>query len=237
MNGLYTEDSVKKLSNALLDIHSHNEKIIISVDVLDKLIPVLLSSLFTIFSAITSSFIYDYSSLLYNIAYIIGLIFGIILFLYILYKVGSKMWTFSGIEAWRKIYIQQTDKHSELRDRYKGIYEKNLIKSIKSMLYELSEVAFVILFPGGICDILIGIAQNSPQIGLNGTIQIEKGIALVFFSILFLSVTIIGQVKRSKNRLYKKREKMESHIREIDKILVESSYCKFFFKKDEIEID
>ncbi|GGM72741.1 hypothetical protein GCM10007108_08570 [Thermogymnomonas acidicola] len=109
-----------------------------------------------------------------------------------------------GVEVWRK--SRYDDRELAVIDAYKPIYEKNIKKSIKSVFTELSEFAFVIIFPGSIADILVGVAENYPEIAINGNNQIELGVILLVFSILFLTMNVRNHLRATKQKANKNRE-------------------------------
>ena len=59
-------------------------------------------------------------------------------------------------------------------------------------------------------NILIGITENSPKNDINETNHEEFGIVLVFLSI-FLSVTIMSQLKGTIHKSYKNARSEKSH--------------------------
>lgn len=168
---------------------------------------------FTILFATTSSVVYDFSTFLLNISLIIVTFFSLGLVFYAVLRVTAKMQRIIGVEVWRNVKEDESNRDEfYIIDHFKAIYEENLIKSVFS---ELSEFAFVIIFPGRISDILIGITENTPLIRINGTNQIELEIVIVLFSILFLLNNILKQVKKAKHKVDKRRKEMRSHMHQI----------------------
>jgi hypothetical protein len=219
----YPGNAVKRLSESLSGYVFDNEKLNITIKVLDRLMPALLSSIFTIFSAVSSSFVYGFSEFLYNSSIFVILLFNLGIIFYPLLKAGSKKIRIKGVKVERKIKVNEDDRSKPIvRDNFKPIYEKNPIGAVKSTFVELSEVAFIILFPGGLSDVLIGISENSPTIGLNGTGQLELGIILVTVSLLFLFITIARNVHDAKHKLAKKMIEMKDLIYDINEMLGKS---------------
>ncbi|MCL4420223.1 MAG: hypothetical protein M1477_00845 [Candidatus Thermoplasmatota archaeon] len=235
MKKFYSDDSINKISDSLLGDIFHNERIDICTDALNKIAPALLSSLFTIFSIISSSFVYDFSPFLNGSWVIIGMFFFVGLSYYAVWGIVSKIWRIIGFEGERNVEESENNKGaSNIMDfSIKRIYANNLIKSIKSTLSELCELVFVIIFPGGVSDILIGFAENSQKIGLNGTNQIWEGIILVSFSILSLSAIIVRQVKVSKHNSVKRRKEMRTYMSLIIEKLEKDPYVKILFDNDQ----
>lgn len=216
MKEWYNEDSVNKLSDSILGYYTHNDRINVYANIFYKFAPALLSSLFTILSATTSSVVYDFSTFLLNISLIIVTFFSLGLVFYAVLRVTAKMQRIIGVEVWRNVKEDESNRDEfYIIDHFKTIYEENLIKYIKSAFSELSEFAFVIIFPGWISDILIGIAENTPVIRINGTNQIELEIVIVLFSILFLLNNILKQVRKAKHKVDKRRKEMRSHMHQI----------------------
>ncbi len=238
MKEWYNENSVNKLSDSILGYDSRNDRINVYMDVLGKFAPAILSSLFTILSAITSSVEYGFSLFLFSSSLIIATCFSLGLVFYAVFSVIAKMQRIIGVEVWRNVKDGEKNEGAfYIVDSYKPIYEENLIKSIKSAFSELSEFAFVIIFPGGITDILIGIAENSPVIRINGTNQIELGMVIVLISILFLLNNIIKQVKETKHKVDKRRKEMRSYMHQIIEKLEKYPHFKVLFDSDYDSMD
>lgn len=162
--------------------------------------PAFLSSLFTVLSAITSLSLYSFSLFLYEIYLflIAAFIFG--LFLLILNAISSKYYAIKEIVVNLGNIKQTGNKSYESKTRIKRISEKNLWKSIKLTVVELSEFAFLILFPGGLVDILVGYAKSSIGDGLNGMNQIIYGLILISFSLIFFTLTVIRHGRAADNK-------------------------------------
>ena len=230
MKELYTEDSINKLSASLSGYGTHNNRIQKFTVILNKLAPALLSSLFTIYSSISSSFLVGFSPLLYYSSFLFGEAFVLGIVFYLISRFFSKMWRIIGVEVWRK--FGNDDSGLYVIDSYKPIYEKNMKKSIKSAFTEISEFAFVIIFPGSIYDILIGVTENSPNIAINGINQIELGVTLLVFSILFLIMNVRNHLKVTKQKVNKNREEMRSYLRQIIDTLEKSPHFRVLFDSD-----
>jgi len=177
MNGILTDEQIKRLSEFLSGIDFKNERINLAIYTLDRIMPAILSSLFTIYSTISSSFIYGYSEILYQSSLFIGVLFTISIVVYPVLKVASKSWKVIGFKVTRQVFENKNNPDIlDILDNYKPIYQNNVKNAIKSTFSELSEFVFVILFPGGVSDILIGIAESTSSKGINGMNQIVTGI-------------------------------------------------------------
>lgn len=69
------QSAIEGIARFLLGPNYKNEKTDIAFKVLDSLMPASLSSIFTIYSAVSSSFVYNYSLFLYNGSIIIFIFF------------------------------------------------------------------------------------------------------------------------------------------------------------------
>lgn len=231
MRGILTDEQTKILSKFLSGIDFKNEKNNLTIYALDRIMPAILSSLFTIYSTISSSFIYDYSEILYQSSFfIIALFTGSIIY-YPTFKVLSKSRKIIGFKVYRQ--VSEYKNNSDILDDYKLIYRNNVKNAIDSTFSELSEFVFVILFPGGVSDILIGIAESTSGIGINGMNQMVTGIILVIFSVIFLLNTVrrhkaIGRKKMAQNYI-----KINTIIHDVQKTLDSKHNLTYYFKEDE----
>ena len=225
------QSAIEGIAKFLSGSNYKNEKIDIAFKVLDSLMPALLSSIFTIYSAVSSSFVYNYSLFLYNGSIIIFIFFLLGIMWYPVFKVASKVMRIKGVTILRQ--ISNNEDTYRIIDKFKPIREGNPMGAIKSTIYELSEVAFVILFPGGFSDVLIGMAENSPTIGLNGTGQLELGCILVTASIVFLFITALRYKNKAKKQYAMKIYEMKNLVYKINEKLEKSPRLEILF--DNIE--
>ena len=169
-----------------------------------RFFPIILSSLVAVYSIITTSFFYDINQIA-NLSFYI-LLACILFSIFSIYNMLTlNQSTLVELKISKKIFEHaKSSKEYNVQFIYKPIYDSSIVRSIKKTANELSSTAFVILFPGGISDIILGFASNDPQIGIYSTGQIITGIVFLALSVLLLLHSI--QLERRNLRKSKAKE-------------------------------
>ncbi|MEM0134174.1 MAG: hypothetical protein QXU18_02950 [Thermoplasmatales archaeon] len=231
---IYSNEAYKfaNVNEILAQKIASDDRAFLVTGILLKLFPILFSSIVTIYSIISTSIFIDLIPV-YTLS--IDLLFAsIILFgIYLFIMLESN----SSIMTELKIYKEVTkdDKSSNkytLKTAYEPIYDVNLIRSIKKTINELWNTAFVILFPGGIVGIVLGIASNEPQIGINNTWQIILGIALTVVSIFMLWNNISVEKSNLKKSKSVETKKIKALIEEVQKRPIIDEVIRIIFDEN-----
>jgi hypothetical protein len=191
------EDAYDYLARWLTD----NERTDLTWDILSRLFPVVLSSLVTIFSVLTSSIYFDFIHIVQVIA-LVTLIF-IITFsmLTVPIMISYNMSELTGLKV-SKVLIKGEDTDQRIMLDFSPDRKTNLFKGLKKTFEGLTSTAFVILFPAGIVDIVLGYAPYDPKIGIDTTWEIITGLVFIGISVILLSLSI----KQEKTNIKKEKD-------------------------------
>ena len=191
------EDAYDYLARWLTD----NERGDLTWDISSRLFPVVLSSLVTIFSVLTSSIYFDFIHIVQVIA-LVTLIF-IITFsmLTVPIMISYNMSELTGLKV-SKVLIKGEDTDQRIMLDFSPDRKTNLFKGLKKTFEGLTSTAFVILFPAGIVDIVLGYAAYDPKIGIDTTWEIITGLVFIGISIILLILSI----KQEKTNIKKEKD-------------------------------
>ena len=207
--------SLEDASNYLARWLTHNEKIDLPWDILARLFPVVLSSLVTIFSVLTSSIYFDFSYIVQAIAldtFVFIITFSIFT---LLIMISYNMSELTGLKV-SKVFIKEEGTDQRIMLDFSPDRRTNLFKGLKKTFEGLTSTAFVILFPAGIVDIVLGYAAYDPKIGIDTTWEIITGLVFIGISVILLILSI----KQEKNNIKKEKDiKTEQMKKLITKIL------------------
>lgn len=209
------EDAYDSLARWL----TYNEKSDLWLDIYSRLFPVVLSSLVTIFSVLTSSIYFHFSYIVQEAALVTLVYIAIpfsILTLWIM--ISNNMSELTGLKV-SKFLIKKEGTDSIIGLDYSPVHKSNLFKGLKKTFVGLLSTAFVILFPAGIVDIVLGYAAYDPKIGINTTWEIITGIVFIGISFILLILSIKQEKTNIKKEKDVKTEQMKKLIMEIQEKL------------------
>lgn len=221
-----------KLNEILARHLASNDRFYLIVGVWARLFPLLLSSLIAVYSVITASFFYGLSGLIDNTSIaviqisILITIFSISSIIIINSQILVELRISKRITGYDKLKDQYT-----VRYEYRPIYEDRLKRAIKKTANDLLSTAFVILFPGGIADILLGIVANDPEIGIDTTGQVITGIVFTAISTVLLAFTIKAEAHSIKRLKEAETNRMKSIIEKVQEELLKSESIRVIFDK------
>lgn len=195
-------DNYKKMFKRMAKFYANNERFDLWLEVWSKLFPLILSSLIAVYSIISASLFYGLSNLIYTSSVVL-----LILIVFTLYSVPFivllNAQILKGLKVTRSVRRSETSENELIiRQLYSPVFEKNYWQAIKKTIDDQLSTAFVIFFPGGIADIILGIVGNMPSIGINTISQIITGIVFLSISIILLIFTVkkeASDVKERKN--------------------------------------
>jgi hypothetical protein len=217
-------DNYKKMFEQMAKFYANNERSDLLLEVWSRLFPLVLSSLITVYSIISASLFYGLSYLIY-ISSIVLIILIVITLYSIPFMVLLNTLILKGLKVSRSATWSDTSENKLIiRTSYSSVFEKNYRQAIKKTMDDQLSTAFVIFFPGGIADILLGIVGNMPSIGINTNNQIITGIAFLSISIILLIFTVRRYVSNVKERKNIETSKM-SQLLEIIQVELEKWPC------------
>lgn len=211
---LYGEYDLTRINEILANDLASNDRSSFLIEIWVKFFPIILSSLVAVYSIITTSFFY-YISQVANLSLYILLvcIFLSIFSIYNMVTLNQSMPV--ELKISKKVELSKTSKEYSVQYLYKPIYDNSVVRSIKKTANELPSTAFVILFPGGISDIILGFASNDPQIGIYSTGQIITGIVFLAISVLLLLHSIMLERRNLRKSKAKETDTMRLIIEKV----------------------
>jgi membrane protein implicated in regulation of membrane protease activity len=209
-----------------------NERIEIIVQIYLRIFPLIISALFSLYSVITASFFFVITPFIFifTLYILAAMIFSIpvsILMMAVVRIVtvtGIRFKKFDNIRDLNEIRNKITAKGnpsktffakdksnahdpSVLKTYYmiEPVYNNDWIGGLKKIVIDLSGTVFVMLFPGGLFDILYGFTINN--LGWrNDTSTIILGVVLSCISVVFLVLAIYRERKDIKSNLNSKSD-------------------------------
>lgn len=213
----------KRARSSLEDIYDHlarwltrNEKSDLRWDIYARLFPVVLSSLVTIFSVLSSSIYFYFSYIVQEIAQIILFFIIPITMATLPIEIYDNMSELIGLNV-SKVLIKEEGTDPLIGLDYSPVRKTNLFKGLKKTFEGLISTAFVILFPAGIVDIVLGYAADDPKIGINTTSEIITGLVLFGISVILLILSIKQEktnIKKEKDVKTGQMKKLKTKIQE-----------------------
>ena len=198
------------LNEILANDLASNDRSSFFIEMWVKFFPIILSSLVAVYSIITTSFFY-YINQVANLSFYILLACILFSIFSICIMLTLNKDTLVELKISKKIFEHaKSSKEYNVQFIYKPIYDSSIVRSIKKTANELSSTAFVILFPGGISDIILGFASNDPQIGIYSTGQIITGIVFLAISVLLLLHSILLERRNLKKSKAKETDTMRT---------------------------
>ena len=192
-----------------------NDRTSFFIEMWVKFFPIILSSLVAVYSIITTSFFY-YINRVANLSFYILLACILFSIFSICIMLTLNKDTLVELKISKKIVeLSKPSKEYSVQYLYEPIYDNSVVRSIKKTANELSSTAFVILFPGGISDIILGFASNDPQIGIYSTGQIITGIVFLAISVLLLLHSILLERRNLKKSKAKETDTMRIIIEKV----------------------
>ena len=220
-------------TNEILARHlASNDRAFLIIGIWVKLFPIILSSLVAVYSIVTSSIFYDLNLVVnVSIYLLMTSIFVSIASISLMLELNSEV--LQELRIYKK--ITKVDKSSDeytIQYLYRPIYDNSIGKSIKKTASELLTTAFVILFPGGIADVVLGIASNDPQIGINSTGQVITGIIYLVISAMLLLYTIRVETKSLKKTKTDETERMKRIIEKVQADPLKTEVIRVIFDRN-----
>ena len=197
-----------------------------------KFFPIILSSLVAVYSVITTSIFYDINQVANLSFYILMASILISVFsIYIILTLNRNM--LIELKIFKNV-IGKDELTGEYAVQYiyKPIYDDDIARSIKKTANELLSTAFVILFPAGISDIILGFASNDPQIGINSTGQIITGVGFLAFSMLLLLHSIRVEKRNLKKSKAKETDTMRLIIEKVQEVPLKTEEIRVIFNEN-----
>ncbi len=213
------------INRSLANVLASNDRGFFIIEMCVRFFPLMLSSLIAVYSIITTSVFYDINQMANLSFYILMasiLIFVFSIFIMLIQNTGMLV----------ELRVSKEIVENKVRYLYKRIYDDSIVRSIKKTTNELSSTAFVILFPGGISDIILGIVSNDPQIGINSTGQIITGIVFVVISILLLLNSVRVEQRSLKKSQAGETDRMRLIIEKVQEALLKTEEIRVIFKEN-----
>jgi hypothetical protein len=219
--------------NKILANHlASNDRGFFIVEMCVKFFPIILSSLIAVYSIITTSIFYDTNQVANLSFYILmASVLVFVLSIYIMLLLNKNMLVELRISKKIIEHSRPSDEYT-VQYLYKPIYDDSIVRSIRKTASELSSTAFVILFPGGIADIVLGFASNDPQIGINSTGQIITGIVFLAFSMLLLLHSIRVEQRNLKKSKAKETDTMRIIIEKVQEVPLKTEEIRVIFNEN-----
>ncbi len=220
-------------TNEILARHlASNDRAFFIMGIWVKLFPIILSSLIAVYSIVTTSIFYDLNlvvnvSVYLLIASIFVSVGSISLMLILNSEIIAELRIYKRITKYDKLSDEYT-----IQYLYKPIYDNSIWRSIKKTASELLTTAFVILFPGGIADVVLGIASNDPQIGINSTGQVIMGVVFLTISAILLSYTIRVEAESLKKTKKDETDRMKRIIEKVQSEPLKTEVMRVIFDRN-----
>lgn len=203
------------INEILVNKLASNDRSYFFIEIWAKFFPIILSSLIAVYSIISASVFSDVNQ-------VVSLSFYILLacILFSVFSVYNMLMLNLSILlelriSKRIVEYDKSSKEYSVKHLYKPIYKNSVVRSIKKTATELSSTAFVILFPGGISDIILGFASNDPQIGIYSTGQIITGIVFFAISVLLLIHSIMIEERDMKKSKAKETDALRKILEKV----------------------
>ncbi len=231
-----TASDLSHINEVLAKYLTFNDKSDFMIGVWAKVFPLLLSSLIAAYSVVTTSFFYGFSGLIDNVSILILLISFLLSLFSISFMVVLNGQILVGLNIQRStpIYDKLADEYM-VQYFYTPIYRDNIRIAIKKTIDDLLSTAFVILFPGGIADIVLGIATNDPEIGVNTIGQVITGIVFTAISVILLAFTVRSEAIILKKTKSVETNKMKSIIEKVQREMQKSGKIRIVFGESDPE--
>lgn len=220
----------KILANGL----ASNDRSSFFIEMWVRFFPIILSSFVAVYSIITTSFFSDNNQVV-NLSFYILLacILFSIFSIYNMVTLNQNMLV--ELKISKKIFEDAKSSGGyNVQCLYKPIYDSSIVRAIKKTANELSSTAFVILFPGGISDIILGFASNDAQIGIYSTGQIITGIVFLALSVLLLLHSILLERRNLSKSKAKETDTMRIIIEKVQANLLKEEEIRVLFHENGI---
>ncbi len=219
--------------NKLLANHlASNDRDFFIIGIMAKFLPLFLSSIVAVYSVLTSSFFYDVNLVAISSVYITIIAFGVSGFsiFTMIIKNGDVL-----LELKINKDVSEMDKDSgeySVLYRYRNIYDNNIVRSIKKTANELLSTAFVILFPAGISDIILGIAFYDLNLGIYSIGQVVTGFVFLAISLMLLLYSVRIEYRNLKKTKRKDTDIMRRIIEKVQEFPLKSEEISVKFDED-----
>lgn len=203
-----------------------NEKDDLPLYIYGRVFPLILSALVTIYSVLTASIYFDLSHFVHEVINLV-LLFGSIFTVFSLFMmILQNSETLVGLEVSKVNFNNEYISTNDVGYRFSPVFKSKRIKGLKKTLNDLTGTAFVIFLPAGIVDVVLGLAANDPQLGINTTSEIIIGTVLLAISVILLVLTIRQEKNNIKKLKDVETEKMRNLLKKIHEQLRTENHAR-----------
>ena len=220
------------MNRILANYLASNDRGSFIIEMCVKFFPIILSSLIAVYSIMTTSILSDINQVANLSFYILMASIFFSVFLILIMVMSNKDMLVELRISKNIIELAEPLNEFTVQHLYERIYDDSIVKSIKKTANELSGTAFLILFPAGIYDIVLGLAFNDPQIGINSTGQIITGIVFLAFSMLLLLYSILVETRNLKKSKAKEVDTMRLIIEKVQEDLLKKEEIRVIFNEN-----
>lgn len=227
-----------------------NDKTEFTTRIIVRVVPFVLSACVTLITVMNIDVFYELTPFLTNFAFDLLMFCIMLAFVLVLFTLLIRVYELVGVKAEKQFCktIAEIDRRYEQQRHYTVIIREDVsdpprlncivysdvhrkkTQSLKLALLDLSNVAFVILFPSGLYDVLYG--TTIQRFGWsNESSTIMLGFTLIVVSIATLVLTVKREFIETKKELDTLEERVSSHLRSITSKLNSSDEVIEFLKQ------